>query len=291
MLEGVIVKGIGGFYYVNTGDKVYECRARGLFREENIKPIVGDHVTIRINEDGTGYVEKVFERRTKLLRPPVANVDQVLIAMSIKSPDINLWLLDRFLVMAEYEGLDITIVLTKTDLVTRDKVDEIGDIYRSAGYDVIEIDNTRQAGVEAVIAKLDGKITAFAGPSGVGKSTLLNSINPDLKLETGDISQKTSRGKHTTRHVELMEILKDSYVLDTPGFSSLDLDFIEDEQDLALYFRGFLESGESCKYRGCIHDKEPNCLVKEKVEKGLVKKERYENYLRILEELRNNRRY
>ena len=291
MLEGVIIKGIGGFYYVKTKGKVYECRARGLFREEKVKPLVGDRVLIRVNEDGSGYVEEIKERKTELLRPPVANINQAIIVMSIKSPNINLWLLDRFLVMAEHEGLDIIIALSKIDLVEEEKVNEIKSIYEKAGYDVIKLSNVDKEGVMEISDQLKGKMTVFAGPSGVGKSTLLNSIDKTLKLETGIVSEKTSRGKHTTRHVELMDLGDETYVLDTPGFSSLELDFIEEPEELSHYFKEFMDGDDMCKFTGCLHDKEPNCSVKARVEKGIIAKERYENYLKVLEEVKNIRRY
>lgn len=292
MKEGIIIKGIGGFYYVRTKEKTYETRARGLFREENITPLVGDRVVIRINsEDDSGYIEEIKPRKTELLRPPVANIDQVVIVMSIKAPDINLWLLDKFLVMSEYEKLDIIIVLSKTDLVEKKQLEYIKDIYNKAKYKVIELSNYNEIGIEEIKNILENKITAFAGPSGVGKSTLLNSIDKNLNLETGDISQKTERGKHTTRHVELMELNNGSFVLDTPGFSSLNLDFIEEQVELSYYFREFLDENRPCKFRGCLHDKEPGCSVKERVDEGIIAEERYENYIRILEDIKNNRRY
>lgn len=291
MIEGIIIKGIGGFYYVRTKEKVYECRARGLFREENIKPLVGDRVKIRLNDDGTGYVEEILERKTKLLRPAVANVDQAIIVMSLRSPDINLWLLDRFLLMAEYEGLDIIIALSKTDLSDEASIEKISSIYERAGYRLVRLSSLNNSGIEEIKDLLKDKITVFAGPSGVGKSTLLNTIDGDLKLETGLVSEKTSRGKHTTRHVELMSLKDNSYVLDTPGFSSLDLDFIESAEELSQYFREFIDEDRPCKFTGCLHNKEPKCSVKERVSEGLIAEERYKNYLKILEEVNNIRRY
>lgn len=292
MIEGRIIKGIGGFYYVRTEDKVYETRARGLFREEKITPLVGDKVLIRINpEDGSGYIEEIRPRKTELLRPPVANIDQVVIVMSLRSPDINLWLLDRFLVMAEHENLEIVIALSKTDLVDEKEIGEVKTIYEKAKYNIIELSNIEEIGIKDIEDVLKNKITVFAGPSGVGKSTLLNSIDENLKLETGSVSKKTERGKHTTRHVELLELSEDTYVLDTPGFSSLDLTFIEEPTELSHYFREFLDENRPCKFRGCLHDTEPGCSVKEKLKEGLIAQERYDNYLRIVEEVKNIRRY
>ncbi len=291
MLEGIIVKGIGGFYYVQTDEKLYECRARGLFREEKIKPLVGDKVKIRLSGEETGYVEEILPRKSELIRPPVANVDQAIIVMSVKSPDINLWLLDRFLLMSEYQNLDTTIVLSKIDLGSREEIDRIERIYSKEGYSFIEVDNTSNKGVDQVKASLANKITVFAGPSGVGKSTLLNSLDGGLDLETGKVSKKTARGKHTTRHVELMKLGEGTFVLDTPGFSSLNIDFVEDEYELGQYFRGFIDRDRPCKFTGCLHDKEPGCSVKAKVEEGTISRERYKNYLSFLEEIKNIRRY
>lgn len=292
MIEGIITKGIGGFYYVKTKDKLYETRARGLFREEKITPLVGDKVLIRINEDGSGYVEEIKPRKTKLLRPPVANVDQVIIVMSLKSPSINLWLLDRFLVMAEFEGIEnIVIALSKVDLVENEEVKKIKEIYELAKYKFIEISNLENIGIDQIKNVLNNHITVFAGPSGVGKSTLLNSIDKSLELETGSVSQKTERGKHTTRHVELIELDEDTFVLDTPGFSSLDIDFIDEAVELSHYFKEFIDEDRPCKFSGCLHLTEPGCSVKERVDEGIISTSRYENYKKILDEVKNIRRY
>lgn len=291
MKEGVITKGIGGFYYVKTKDGVYESRARGLFREENITPITGDRVKVRLSKEGLGYIEEIYERKNQLLRPAVANVDQVVLMMSIKQPDINLWLLDRFLLMIEKERLETIIVISKIDLAEKEDFEKIKEIYNLAGYKVIGISNEEDINIEEVEQVLSDKISVFAGPSGVGKSTLLNSIDKSLDLETGKVSDKTKRGKHTTRHVELMELKENSYVLDTPGFSSLDIDFIEDASDLSYYFKEFIDPDHPCKFTGCLHDKEPGCSVKARVEEGKISKSRYKNYLDFLEEVKNIRRY
>jgi ribosome biogenesis GTPase len=292
MLEGIIVKGVGGFYYVKTEEGVFECRARGLFREENLIPLVGDKVKIQISpEDNTGYIKEIASRKSQLLRPPVANITQVIIVMSIKDPSINLWLLDRFLVMAEFEGLDIHICLNKVDLEKEDKIMEINNIYNKAGYDIINTSIMENKGIEELKNKLKDNITVFAGPSGVGKSSLLNKIHPGLNLKTGDISKKTTRGKHTTRHVELMDLDINSYILDSPGFSSLDLDFIEREEDLASYFMEIKKHSDKCKFISCVHHNEPDCEVKRQLEKGNISNSRYENYLSFLDEIKNIRRY
>ena len=291
MLKGIIVKGVGGFYYVKTSEGIIESRARGVFRDENITPLVGDKVRVRISEeDGTGYILDIEERKTQLLRPPVANVTQAIIVMSIKSPNINTWLLDKVLLMAEYEGLDVIICLNKYDL--DEKLSEkYKCIYEKAEYKVLLTSCKLDIGIDELKNQLHNNISVFAGPSGVGKSSLLNKVDHRLNLETGTVSNKTKRGKHTTRHIELLELFKESFILDTPGFSSLNLDFIEDESHVKDYFREIHKHGSDCRFLTCLHDKEPDCGVKEKVEEGLIDEERYNNYLLLLNEVRNIRRY
>lgn len=292
MLEGVIVKGVGGFYYVKTADGLYESKARGVFREENITPLTGDRVKIRVNpEDNTGYIEKIMPRQSKLLRPPVANVEQAVIVMSIQKPEINYWLLDRFLVSVEHEKLDITICINKSDLADEEEKEKIRNIYEDIGYKVIFTSAKKNIGVENLEDSLKDKVTVLAGPSGVGKSSLLNSMQPDLKLETGKVSKKTKRGRHTTRHVELLELNVGGYVLDTPGFSALDLSFIQGEEELRYYFREMEDINYLCRFDSCLHDKEPNCEIKRRVSDGTINKSRYKNYLKFLDEIRNIRRY
>lgn len=292
MVEGVIVKGVGGFYYVKAQERLYECRARGLFREDNITPLVGDKVLIRINEeDGTGYIEEIMERKSELIRPPVANVTQAIIVMSIKKPDINFWLLDRFIILAEHQNLNIIICLNKVDLTKREEITSILDIYKNTSYPIVKTSTKTGEGIEDLKEYLKDQVTVVAGPSGVGKSSLLNQIKPGLELKTGDVSKKTTRGRHTTRHVELIDLGSNSYVLDTPGFSSLNLDFIESEEELSRYFNEIDEFATSCKFINCLHFKEPGCEVKKQVEKGRISPVRYENYLKFLEEMKSIRRY
>ncbi|WP_353093931.1 ribosome small subunit-dependent GTPase A [Tissierella praeacuta] len=291
MINGIIVKGIGGFYYVRTESDIVECRARGVFREEKLTPLVGDKVRIRISaEDNKGYIEEIYPRTSKLLRPPVANITQAIIVMSIKKPDINSWLLDRFLIMAEHENLDIIICINKSDLAP-EKALKFKTIYEKIGYKVINTSVVEGKDIDELKELLNDNISVFAGPSGVGKSSLLNEVNENFKLETGDISSKTKRGKHTTRHVELLELHDNAFVLDSPGFSSLNIDFIEEEIDLKDYFKEIYKYGDKCKFISCLHVNEPDCEVKRQVEEGNIHKERYDNYLLFLEEIKKIRRY
>ena len=292
MIEGMILKGIGGFYYVKTNNGIYECRARGVFREEKITPFVGDIVLIRENEtDKTGYIEKIYPRKSKLIRPPVANVTQALIVISMKNPDPNLWLLDRFLILVRHEGLNTIICLNKIDLVDCKEFNAVKSIYQKAGYKVIATSPVLNIGIDELRDTLRNNITVFSGPSGVGKSSLLNQVQPNLQLKTGEISDKTKRGKHTTRHVELLELDNGGYVLDTPGFSSLDIDFIDNAEELKKYFNEINSVKNQCRFNSCLHYKEPDCEVKRLVEVGEISKIRYENYIKFFEEIKNRRRY
>lgn len=292
MLEGIITKGVGGFYYVKTSNGLYECRARGIFREENITPLVGDRVRIRkFDNSNEGYIEEILERKTVLKRPPVANITQALIVFSIKNPNPNLWLLDRFLVLAEGAGINISVIINKIDLADNDFVKEIFETYRKAKYNIILTSIKTNCGIDELRNTLKDNVTVFAGPSGVGKSSLLNRVQPDLQLNVGEISGKTKRGKHTTRHVELLELDLGGYVLDTPGFSSLDLDFINREEDLKYYFKEILEYSNQCKFSSCLHVGEPGCHVIEGVESGEIGKTRYDNYISFIDEIKSNRRY
>lgn len=291
MIDGIILKGIGGFYYVQTEDEVIQCRARGNFREEGITPLIGDKVKIRISkEDNNGYIDEIYKRETSLKRPPVANITQAIVVMSIKKPKVNLWLLDRFLLMAESEGLNIVICINKTDLDPQASI-KIKDIYSKIGYKVILTSILEEEGIDDLTEVLDDNISVFAGPSGVGKSSLLNLVNPSYELKVGEISEKNKRGKHTTRHTELLHLKNNSYVLDTPGFSSLEINFIQSPAELGEYFKEIKEYSSGCKFMNCLHLNEPRCEVKKQVENNEISHERYENYLLFLDEIKNIRRY
>lgn len=290
MVSGIITKGIGGFYYVDTDENLYECRARGLFRLKNISPMVGDYVEIEIDQNsGQGYIVSINERKSEMIRPAVANVDQIIIVFAAKNPDINLDLLQRFLVYAEYVRLRIVVCINKVDIDLNEEYIPLVKMIKSIPYNVIKTSTVLNLGINELKEYLTGKISVFAGPSGVGKSSLLNIINPGLHLKTGEVSHKTKRGVHTTRHAELMKLDFGGMVVDTPGFTSLDLIEIE-EEELQLYFPEFDEH-RNCRFTSCRHDKEPDCGIKEAVDKGIIHKMRYDSYIQMLNELRENRRY
>lgn len=294
MLNGRIIKGIGGFYYVDTEKGLYECRARGIFRKNKITPLVGDRVSISVvdEENKKGVVEEIEERNTELVRPPISNVDKALIVFSIKNPSPNLSLLDRFIVLAEKENLEIVIVFTKVDLDTEGELlDELKKIYEVSGYKVIPVSNKLKLNIDKIKKELKENTVVFAGPSGVGKSSLLNEVDKNFKLKTGEVSDKIKRGKHTTRHAELLKLECGGMVADTPGFSSLTLDDIE-ESELKEYFIEF-DKYDDCRFGSrCIHENEPRCSVKDAVENGEISKKRYDSYIQLLNEIRlGKRRY
>ena len=292
MINGKIIKGIGGFYYVDTEKGLYECRARGIFRKNKITPLVGDRVSISVvdEENKKGVVEEIEERDTELVRPPIANVDKALIVFAIKNPSPNLSLLDRFIVLAEKENLEIVIVFTKVDLDTDGELlGELKDIYEVSGYKVISVSNKLKLNIDKIKEELKENTVVFAGPSGVGKSSLLNEVDKNFELKTGEVSDKIKRGKHTTRHAELLKLECGGMVADTPGFSSLTLDDT-DESELKEYFIEF-DKYDDCRFGSrCIHENEPSCAVKEAVENGEISKKRYESYIQLLNEIRSGKR-
>lgn len=292
-MTGKIIKGIAGFYYVHDGhSKTYACKAKGIFRNRKIKPLVGDDVefTVLDEADMEGNIDTILPRRNALIRPAVSNVDQALVVFSITHPEPNLNLLDRFLVMMESQEVPVTICFNKIDLSEDEVMDRYRDIYEKAEYPVIFTSTYDQEGIEEIRSLLRGKTTVLAGPSGVGKSSLTNLIQPDAGMETGGISEKIQRGKHTTRHAELFYVEENTYLLDTPGFSSM---FIADmeEHDLKNYFPEFAAYEEECRFLGCVHIGEPVCGVKAAVADGKISGSRYENYRLLYQELKDKRRY
>ena len=292
-MQGKIIKGIAGFYYVHIAGKgVYECKAKGAFRNQKIKPAVGDDVEIEIisEQDKTGNIVGILPRENLLIRPAVANVDQAVIVFALADPKPNYNLLDRFLIMMEQQGVDTLICFNKSDLVSGQEAKEICDIYAGAGYQVFLTVAKENVGVDAFREAIRGKTSVFAGPSGVGKSSMLNALHPQAQVQTGAVSEKIRRGKHTTRHSELIYIEEDTYIMDTPGFSSMDVPGFEKE-DLWTCYPEFVEYEPYCRFQGCSHINEPDCGVKEALADGKISQVRYDNYKLLYEELKNRQKY
>ena len=292
-MQGKIVKGISGFYYVHVVESgIYECKAKGAFRNQNIKPLVGDDVTIAVidEEKQKGNIESILPRKNELIRPAVANIDLALIIFAAAKPQPNFNLLDRFLIMMEYQKVPVVICFNKQDLVSEEELKQIASVYEKCGYTVLYTSANEKRGVEELKELLNGKTTAVAGPSGVGKSSLINCLQPNIQMETGSISKKIERGKHTTRHSEIIPIAGDTYIMDTPGFSTLYIPGFEKE-DLQQFYPEFAEYEPYCRFQGCSHISEPNCGVKEAIADGHISKLRYENYKLLYQELKDVKKY
>lgn len=292
-MTGKIIKGIAGFYYVHDGyDRVYECKAKGIFRNRKIKPLVGDNVEFEIldEREGTGNIVSILKRKNSLIRPAVSNVDQALVVFAITEPMPNLNLLDRFLVMMERQRIPAVICFNKIDLSSEEERERLHSIYGPAGYEIHFISTYEKAGIDEIHDLIQGKTTVLAGPSGVGKSSLTNFIQPKAQMETGVVSEKIKRGKHTTRHSELFFVEENTYMMDTPGFSSM---YIEDlkPEELKECFPEFAPEEDRCKFLGCVHVGEKVCGVKEAVKAGRISQSRYDNYLLLYQELKDRRRY
>lgn len=285
-MTGKIIKGIAGFYYVQVESGVYECKAKGAFRKDKIKPLVGDDVEIDVisEEEKTGNVISILPRKSELIRPAVANVDQALLIFATKSPEPNLNLLDRFLCMMEEQELPIIICFNKDDLADEGFKEQMRKTYEPAGYKLIFTSAKHEEGIDAIREILKGRTSTVAGPSGVGKSSIVNILTQGQVMETGEVSEKIGRGKHTTRHSELLYLGDDTYIMDTPGFSSLFVPKVE-PVDLYSLFPEFIEPASNCRFTGCAHHKEPDCGVKAAVEVGEIAASRYENYLQIYSEM------
>lgn len=292
MAKGKITKALSGYYYVKNEDGLFQCRARGNFRKRKIKPLVGDQVLFEAENQTDGYILEVDERKNELIRPPIANIDQAFLVFSALEPDFSLLLLDRFLVHIEAHAIRPLIVISKVDLVHDDAIfaqlEAYKSLYESIGYTVIFASTNEKSDINDIKRYLKGQISVVAGQSGVGKSSLLNTLDPNLGIETNEISSHLGRGKHTTRHVELLPIA-DGLVADTPGFSSLDFVDISPEE-LSLYFLEMKELSSKCKFRGCTHSSEPHCAVKDAYENGEIAKSRFEHYQLFLEEIKNQKK-
>lgn len=292
-MKGKIVKGIAGFYYVYTRQLgLLECKAKGAFRKDGIKPLVGDDVCVDVisQEEKTGNIEQILPRRNALIRPAVANVDQALVIFAAAKPKPNFNLLDRFLLMMEYQQVPTVICFNKTDMVSEEQMEQLRQIYKASGYPLLFASAKEEKGILQIRELLGQKTTVVAGPSGVGKSSIVNLVQKDTHMETGGISEKIERGKHTTRHSQLIPVDTDTFILDTPGFSSLYALGIEEEQ-LKEFFPEFAKYEPYCKYQGCMHKKEPQCGVKDAVAEGKISESRYENYRLVLEEIQSRRKY
>lgn len=287
-MEGKIIKGIGGFYYIQTKEGIIECKARGKFRHKSLKPMVGDNVRITI-ENGKGVIEDIHKRSSELIRPAIANVTLAFVVFAIKNPDLNFDLLNRFLVLCEINNIEAIVCLNKIDLVDDKERMEIKEKINDIGYEVLFINAKKGEGIEELKEKMEHNVTVLCGPSGAGKSTLINSLINREHMETGKVSDKIGRGKHTTRHSELIEI-SEGFLADTPGFTTLDISFIKKEE-LKDAFPEFSEHEGLCKYRGCIHYKEPDCSVKRAILENRINKYRYDFYVRTLEEIISGRKY
>ena len=292
-MQGKIIKGIAGFYYVHNPEKgVYACKAKGIFRNENIKPLVGDMAEFHVTHEGDkeGSIDKILPRKNALVRPAVANVDQAMIIFAVASPAPNLNMLDRFLITMQVQHVDTVICFNKTDVSCENEIQRLGDIYKGCGCKVLFTSVENGEGLLQVRELLTDKTTVMAGPSGVGKSSMMNYLKPEAAMETGTISKKIQRGRHTTRHSELFHLEGATYVMDTPGFTSLYINHMEADQLKDCFAEFDLYEGQ-CRFNGCVHIHEPDCAVKAALEAGKISRSRYDNYVTFYEELKSQRRY
>ena len=292
-MQGKIIKGIAGFYYIYAEDgNVYECKAKGIFRKDNFKPLVGDNVEITVlnEEEKEGSLTSILPRRNSLIRPAVANVDQAFLIFAMENPKPNFLLLDRFLIMMEQQEIPVVICFNKKDVGEKEEMEKLYEIYTGCGYRVVLSSTYEGEGMDEIREILKGKTTVVAGPSGVGKSSITNCMQGEVQMETGEISKKLKRGKHTTRHSQVIPVEKNTFLVDTPGFSSLYLTDMK-EEELRDYFPEFVMYEPQCRFQGCMHIHEPGCAVKEALSEGEISQQRYDNYLALYEELKEKRRY
>lgn len=287
---GIITKIQRELFYVSIGNNVYPSKAKGNFRTKKITPVVGDKVDIHV-ENGLGFILKIHPRSVLLHRPEVSNVDKCFVLTSIKSPNINLMLLDKYLLMIEKNNIDCVIVFNKSDLVSENERNLFAKIYRNIGYKVIFNSNESSQVNEELLKEFKNHISCVIGPSGAGKSSTLKKLFPNENFVSGKISEKTQRGKQTTRHIEIKMVDENTYVLDTPGFSSFDLSFLKDKSEIKNNFLEFRKNSSKCKFNNCDHINEPKCEIKKLLESGEISKSRYDNYLKIVEEYEKIRRY
>ncbi len=289
-MQGRIVKGVGGLYFADTENGVIECKPKGIFRKDGVKPLVGDRVTVDLLPDGTGLISEILKRDSVLIRPEVANATQAMLVFAVNAPKPNLNLADRFLVNMEMAGVPTVLVFNKSDIASADEIKTIKNGFSGSGYEIRFISAKKEEGTAELKKLLKGKITVLAGPSGVGKSTLVNLMQGSRKMETGELSEKIMRGKNTTRHSELLRIDDTSWIFDTPGFTSFDVMGIE-AGELCHYYPEMRDCYGKCRFTGCSHISEPDCAVLKKVKTGHISKNRYDNYVMIYNEIKNRRKY
>lgn len=293
ILEGRIIKGIAGFYYVHTGDAVYECKAKGIFRKTAMKPLVGDRVQIEVldSSDCLGNLIHIYPRSSQMLRPQVANVDQAIVYFALSQPKPNWEMLDKLLVRIAYEGIPVLLVFNKMDLLSVEERQRVRSEYEQTGFPIYVISATESDSIASLRTALLGRTSVLAGPSGAGKSTFTNLLQPQVEMQTQEISEKISRGKHTTRHAQLIPFERDSFLVDTPGFTSIELPNELTAVELSTYYPEFTPFLASCRFRSCLHKNEPDCAVKQAVEEKKLSQGRWERYTHLLKELEQRKRY
>ncbi|HZJ58556.1 MAG TPA: ribosome small subunit-dependent GTPase A [Clostridia bacterium] len=286
MKKGIITRGVGGFYDVLVEDRAIRCRARGIFRKDNIVPMVGDNVIISVSDR---TILEILPRKNQLLRPAVSNIDILGIVIAAVHPLPDYYLVDKLMVNAQYNEVETVLIINKTDLAGDSAIEDIFDSYRSTGYPIMALSCKEGVGFEQFREIIKGKVVSLAGQSGVGKSSIINILYPEKQLEIGDLSDRISRGRHTTRHTKLLTLPSGAMIVDTPGFSTMNMDELEPEE-LAYLYPDFLEYIHDCRFSGCVHDQEPGCRIKGAVSEGTISEGRYKRYIRILNELREFRR-